>query len=83
MIFCLTKQDVQNVQLNNNKIASWSEVDKLAKLGSLQTVYLEHNPIYAEGGDAYRRKVIMALPQILQLDATVCRTGGISPKGAA
>uniref|UniRef100_A0A914NFL2 Uncharacterized protein n=1 Tax=Meloidogyne incognita TaxID=6306 RepID=A0A914NFL2_MELIC len=57
-------------QLNNNKISSWYEVDKLSKLESLQTVYLEHNPIYNEGCANYRRKAILALPQIRQLDAT-------------
>ena len=57
-----------------------ADVEALAKLESLKTVYLEHNPIYfvgcKEGGEPdanYRRRVILALPQITQLDATCCR----------
>uniref|UniRef100_A0A914MZD2 HMG box domain-containing protein n=1 Tax=Meloidogyne incognita TaxID=6306 RepID=A0A914MZD2_MELIC len=63
-------QKLTDIWLNNNKISSWFEVDKLSKLESLQTVYLEHNPIYNEGCANYRRKAILALPQIRQLDAT-------------
>uniref|UniRef100_A0A1I8BAA4 Protein phosphatase 1 regulatory subunit 22 n=1 Tax=Meloidogyne hapla TaxID=6305 RepID=A0A1I8BAA4_MELHA len=66
-------QELEDIWLNNNKISSWLEVDKLSKLKSLQTVYLEHNPIYNEGCANYRRKAILALPQIQQLDATICR----------
>lgn len=63
----------RNFQLNNNKISSWSEVEKLAKLPALETVYLEQNPIEADDRTGYRRKAILALPQVSQIDATVCR----------
>lgn len=36
----------------------------------LETVYLEGNPAQQAEGASYRRKVILALPQISQLDAT-------------
>lgn len=59
-------------QANDNKIASWSEVDSLAHLPTLSTVYLERNPIYYDS--AYRRRVMLALPQVTQIDAIVCRS---------
>ena len=59
--------------MNDNKIADWAEVNKLAKLAGLRTVYLERNPIYLNDISNYRRKVIMALPQVTQVDATACR----------
>jgi protein phosphatase 1 regulatory subunit 7 len=66
-------KDLEDLWLNDNKISSWSEVDKLSKLPSLDTVYLERNPIYDEDRNNYRRKVILALPQVTQIDATTCR----------
>ncbi len=38
---------------------------------SLKTVYFEHNPIYKDVN--YRRKVMLMLPQVTQIDAIVCR----------
>lgn len=39
-------------------------------MATLETVYLEGNPVQASEGTAYRRKIILMLPQISQLDAT-------------
>lgn len=36
----------------------------------LETVYLEGNPAQRKEGSAYHRKVLLALPQISQIDAT-------------
>lgn len=59
--------------MNDNKIESWAEIDKLANLSSLSTIYLERNPIYNEDRNSYRRKVMLALSQVSQIDASVCR----------
>lgn len=65
------------LQFNGNKLAEWSDLDKqLAPLKQLNNVYLEHNPIYKDS--AYRRKVMLALPQVAQIDATMCRAPGAS-----
>jgi len=32
-------------------------------------VYLEHNPVQRSEGAAYRRKIMLLLPQIQQIDA--------------
>lgn len=87
---CETHNYGKLCQANDNKIASWNEVDTLSKLEQLETVYLERytcesllpliffflfrNPIYKDDITAYRRKVILALPKITQLDATQCRS---------
>lgn len=64
---------LEDLWINDNKIDSWREVDKLSKLPALRTIYMEHNPIYKKAGDEYRRKMILALPQVTQIDATICR----------
>ncbi|KAL5013509.1 hypothetical protein ScPMuIL_007779 [Solemya velum] len=64
---------------NDNKLDVWDDVEQLASLKTLRTVYLERNPIWydpcGETSDpSYRRKVLIALPGLEQLDATLCRT---------
>ncbi|CAD6191409.1 unnamed protein product [Caenorhabditis auriculariae] len=58
---------------NDNRIESWTEVDRLRALPVLDTVYLEQNPIYTADRTGYRRKVMLALPQVNQIDATMCK----------
>jgi protein phosphatase 1 regulatory subunit 7 len=36
---------------------------------NLQTVYLEGNPLQLEMGANYRRKIMLACPQLIQIDA--------------
>ncbi|KAK0400699.1 hypothetical protein QR680_015406 [Steinernema hermaphroditum] len=68
------KPELEDLWVNGNKISDWKEVDRLREIKSLTTVYLEFNPIYKQDPNSYRRKAILALPQITQLDAAVCRT---------
>ena len=53
------------------QITEWSEVDKLKSLVKIQTVYFERNPIHKE--TSYRTKLKLALPTLIQIDATPCR----------
>lgn len=58
---------------NDNQIASIVSLD--AQLGpskcpELNTIYLEGNPAQRAEGSSYRTKVMLALPQISQIDAT-------------
>ncbi|KAK2756144.1 Protein phosphatase 1 regulatory subunit sds22 [Arachnomyces sp. PD_36] len=56
---------------SNNKIASFEEVERqLRDKEELQTVYFEGNPLQRNGPAVYRNKVRLALPQIVQIDAT-------------
>ena len=58
-------------QASGNKITSLLDLEpQLANKKSLETVYLEQNPVQQTEGSAYRRKIILALPQLKQIDAT-------------
>ena len=43
---------------------------ELGKMTTLETIYLEGNPCQRNDQGGYRRKVILALPQVTQVDAT-------------
>ena len=56
---------------SGNRISSLRALDtQLAPLSHLETVYLEGNPCQTNDRAGYRRKVILALPQVKQVDAT-------------
>ena len=52
-------------------MSDWREVEHLAACAGLACVYLEQNPI--AGDVMYRKKVMLTLPRLKQLDATLCR----------
>jgi ABC-type transport system involved in Fe-S cluster assembly fused permease/ATPase subunit len=64
----LSRALLRRSQCNSNQIASFQEVEKLAVCSKLETVYLEHNPIFRDV--QYRNKVLVVLPWLEQLDAT-------------
>ncbi|KAK6738204.1 hypothetical protein RB195_020362 [Necator americanus] len=66
-------RELNDFWANDNRISSWAEVEKLRGLEKLDTVYLERNPIYESDRTGYRRKVMLALEQVKQIDATMCR----------
>jgi len=43
---------------------------------TLKTIYLEGNPCQTNDAAGYRRKIILALPQVTQIDATYVRLPG-------
>ena len=55
------------------QVSDWSEIENLTHLKTLETVYLERNPIQLNSPADYRRKLILALPTLSQIDATLCR----------
>lgn len=57
--------------MNDNKVNDWNNVENLKAHTSLQTVYLERNPVAED--PAYRRKLKMIVPSLTQIDATLCR----------
>lgn len=62
---------LRRFQINNNQISTLQTVEpQLKHIETLETVYLEGNPVQAKEGAHYRRKIILALPQLKQLDAT-------------
>lgn len=59
------------LQMNDNLIESWSDLDELKGAKNLETVYLERNPLQKD--PQYRRKIMLALPTVRQIDATFVR----------
>ncbi|KAK8858646.1 hypothetical protein IAR55_002875 [Kwoniella newhampshirensis] len=63
--------DLEEFWASYNKIANLRALDtQLRPLENLETVYLEGNPCQKDDMANYRRKVMLALPQISQIDAT-------------
>lgn len=58
-------------QMNDNQIDNWSDLDELKNAKTLETVYLERNPLQKD--PQYRRKIMLALPSVRQIDATFIR----------
>lgn len=58
-------------QMNDNLLDCWSDLDELKGARGLETVYLERNPLQRD--PQYRRKVMLALPSVRQIDATFVR----------
>jgi len=57
--------------MNGNEIPDLLSLDKeLGSISSLTTIYLEGNPCQVNNMSTYRRKVMLALPQLKQIDAT-------------
>jgi protein phosphatase 1 regulatory subunit 7 len=57
--------------MNNNKIPDLSALEpELRHISTLETIYLEGNPCQRSEGANYRRKIMLALPQVTQIDAT-------------
>lgn len=65
-----------DLQMNDNQIDNWSDLDELKNTKSLETVYLERNPLQKD--PQYRRKIMLALPSVRQIDATFIRFWGAS-----
>uniref|UniRef100_A0A3Q2YYG9 Protein phosphatase 1 regulatory subunit 7 n=1 Tax=Hippocampus comes TaxID=109280 RepID=A0A3Q2YYG9_HIPCM len=63
--------ELQEFWMNDNQIDNWSDLDELKNAKSLETVYLERNPLQKD--PQYRRKIMLALPSVRQIDATFIR----------
>ncbi|KAK7033064.1 LRRcap domain-containing protein [Favolaschia claudopus] len=62
---------LQELWMSNNKIPNLHALDsQLKHITTLETLYLEGNPCQTEDMAGYRRKIILALPQLKQIDAT-------------
>lgn len=64
--------NLEELWASNNQIASFEEVEReLKNKEKLQTVYFEGNPLQTNGPAVYRNKVRLALPQVVQIDASM------------
>lgn len=69
-------QHLEEFWANTNQITDLNHIDRQlgpAHAPHLNTVYFELNPVQRTEGAAYRRKLILALPQVRQIDATMVR----------
>ncbi|VDN16361.1 unnamed protein product [Dibothriocephalus latus] len=71
--------NMEEFWFNDNRVAEWDQLKALVPLKSLQTLYMERNPLYytADGkkDSGYRRKILLLLPELRQLDATLTGVG--------
>ena len=66
----LKKSMSLRVQISSNRIPDLSALDtELKSIGTLKTLYLEMNPCQENDRTNYRRRVMLALPQLTQIDA--------------
>lgn len=74
-------ENLEEFWCNDNKISDWEQLEKLSVLKKLRTLYMERNPIYFLNTDRtkhdsnYRRKILLALPNLQQLDANLTGVG--------
>lgn len=67
--------ELEELWINDNKLASLEAVKALQSMSSLRTLYLEGNPIHANLGPSYRQNIVQIFPQLRQLDALlICET---------
>jgi len=65
--------------ISGNNIATFDDIQPLAALGqSLETVYLEYNPVQ-EHDPLYRKKLKDLIPSLTQIDANLITTANLLP----
>jgi protein phosphatase 1 regulatory subunit 7 len=58
-------------QMNGNQIPDLQSLEsELGSIKTLETIYLEANPCQKNDMTGYRRKIMLALPHLKQIDAT-------------
>ncbi|CAE6473507.1 unnamed protein product [Rhizoctonia solani] len=66
--------ELEEFWASDNQIATLNDLQReLGGIQSLTTIYLERNPCERADPTGYRRKVMFALPQVQQIDATYTR----------
>jgi len=63
-------QKLEEFWINDNNISDWKCIDELKHNPSIETVYLERNPIAKDV--QYRKKLKLAIPWLKKIDATLC-----------
>lgn len=64
-------------QANHNKIPDLSDLEpQLGHIKTLSTLYLEGNPCELADKTGYRRKVMLAVPRLQQIDAVYVPVSG-------
>jgi protein phosphatase 1 regulatory subunit 7 len=87
--------ELEEFWFSNNNLAHWEDIDLFKELPKLRCLYMEMNPIYYENNtkplpgsftstvekinSSYRRKIMFALPNLKQLDASLCVKSSLTP----
>ncbi|KAF5367430.1 hypothetical protein D9758_003674 [Tetrapyrgos nigripes] len=67
--------ELEELWMNGNQIPDLRALEsQLAHISTLQTVYLEANPCQTNDMANYRRKIMLALKQVKQIDATFVKS---------
>ncbi|CAE6435403.1 unnamed protein product [Rhizoctonia solani] len=67
--------ELEEFWASDNQIATLNDLGhELGGIKSFTTIYLERNPCERNDQVGYRRKIMLALPQVQQIDATYTRT---------
>ena len=67
------------LQFNDNQLEEWADLEHLVPCKNLETIYLERNPLWRDKTTPntidpnYRRKIMLTLPWVKQIDATYCK----------
>ncbi|KAG5647410.1 hypothetical protein DXG03_000481 [Asterophora parasitica] len=62
---------LEELWINGNQIPDLTALEReLSAIKTMETLYLEANPCQAKDATGYRRKIMLALPQLKQIDAT-------------
>ncbi|KAL3496614.1 NIF-domain-containing protein [Aspergillus germanicus] len=64
-------KNLEELWASNNQLSNFDEVEReLKDKENLKTVYFEGNPLQTKGPVVYRNKVRLAIPHIMQIDAS-------------
>jgi protein phosphatase 1 regulatory subunit 7 len=62
---------LEELWMSGNQVPDLRALDtELKGISTLSTIYLEGNPCQKADMTGYRRKIMLALPQLKQIDAT-------------
>lgn len=66
--------ELEEFWASDNQVATLNDLEReLGGTKTLSTIYLERNPCERDDPTGYRRKIMLALPQVQQIDATYTR----------
>ena len=66
---------IEELWISENGVGGFEEVEELSAVATLQTIYLEHNPLSKDF--EYRKKLKFIIPSLTQIDANMIRPGEV------
>ena len=73
--------DLEDVWASSCQVDSFDEIERVLRdKEKLEEVYFEGNPVQTQNMNSYRRKLLLALPQVQKIDAGKCESNDVQPK---